>query len=123
MDAVIQQLNGSKIFWGISMFLVNVGSRHIVADLGIVQEQLLKSKWVKPLIVLSLFFMATRDVYVSLWLSLGFWILFMGLLHEKSKYAFFTVSPTPVSEEEARQAKATLDRYAREHTVLAVPKR
>lgn len=111
MDTIIQQLNTSKIVWGVTMLLVNLGSRHIISDLGQMQERILQSAWFKPLIVLSIFFMATRDLWISMIMTAAFLVIFMGLLHEKSKYSFFTnyknnkqETPTMVTEEEYKQA-------------------
>lgn len=92
-------LNNSKIMWGITMILLNMGSRFIIADLGKAHEKLLQHEFFKKLILFSMFFVATRDVVTAFILTVVYIIIVDGIFHEKSTYAVVKVdSPeAPVS--------------------------
>jgi hypothetical protein len=79
-------INGNKYLWGISLLLLNVGSRHIVMDLGKFNENILANSIVKKFVLFCMFFVATRDVLVSLVLTLCFSVIVYGLLNENSRY-------------------------------------
>ena len=79
--------NNNKYLWGISLLLLNLGSRHIVTDLGKFNESILAHEVVKKFILWSMFFVATRDVLVSCVLTFCFSIIAYGLFNENSKYS------------------------------------
>ena len=78
--------NNNKLFWGLTMLLMNFGSRYLIGDLGKAHEKILTSHLVKRLIVFSLFFVATRDIIAAFLLTMLYIFIIDGLLHEKSKF-------------------------------------
>lgn len=89
VSSPIDWMNNDKIFWGITMILLNIGSKYVVADMGKIQEKLLSSIMFKKVITFSMFFVATRDIVVSALLTLSY-ILYMDvLLNDQSKYTLF----------------------------------
>lgn len=84
MDA-FAVLNQSKVMWGVSMLLLNFGARYVISDLGKVHELLLSSEIMKKVVVLSMFFVATRDLLTSFLLTVAYVIIIDGMLHEKRK--------------------------------------
>ena len=74
------------MFWGITMLLLNLGSRFIVADLGKFHETILANEYFKKLILFSMFFVATRDILAAFVLTILYIIVIDGLLHEKRKF-------------------------------------
>lgn len=78
-------LNQSKVMWGVSMLLLNFGARYVMSDLGKVHELLLSSEIMKKVVVLSMFFVATRDLLTSFLLTVAYVIIVDGMLHEKRK--------------------------------------
>lgn len=85
--ALASLLNTSKIFSGVSMLLINLGSRHVIADLGIAHEKILTNEYVKVIIILAMFFVATRDIIISFCLTVLYIIIVDGLLHEKRPFS------------------------------------
>jgi len=79
-------LNNNKILWGVTMLLLNVGSRYVVADLGKFHESILTNEYVKKIILFSMFFVATRDIVTAFLLTILYIFIIDGLLHEKRKY-------------------------------------
>jgi hypothetical protein len=115
---VVSLLNQNKIVWGITMILLNFGSRFVIADLGKSHEIILSSQIVKKIVIFSMFFIATRDIITSFLLTLGYIIIIDGMLHEKRKYCILPKSillkahnNTNVSETEYIKAKETIDKY------------
>lgn len=79
-------LNNNRMFWGITMLLLNLGSRFVVADLGKIHETILANEYFKKLILFSMFFVATRDILAAFVLTILYIIVIDGLLHEKRKF-------------------------------------
>jgi hypothetical protein len=86
MYELIGFLNNNKIVWGLTMLLLNLGSRFIVADLGKFHEALLTNEFVKKIILFSMFFVATRDIITAFLLTILYIFVIDGLLHEKRKF-------------------------------------
>ena len=86
MYEFITLLNNNKVVWGVTMLLLNVGSRYIVADLGKFHESILTNEYVKKIILFSMFFVATRDIITAFLLTILYIFVIDGLLHEKRKF-------------------------------------
>ena len=116
LNRVINNLNNSTYFAGIMMILLNLGSKYIVMEISDTQEQFLSNIIVRRLLVFTIFFTATRDVYTSFVLTTIFIILVSGLFNEKSKYCILPNSMiyTPkegrlISNEEIEYAQKIID--------------
>lgn len=79
-------LNNSKFFAGIVMILLNVGSKFIAIQFSKSTEEYLKLNVTKQLLVFSMAWMGTRDIYTSLVLTAVFTILSDHLFNEESPY-------------------------------------
>ncbi len=86
MYQLLDLLNNNRIFWGVTMLLLNLGSRFVVADLGKFHETILANEYFKKIILFSMFFVATRDILAAFVLTILYIIIIDGLLHEKRKY-------------------------------------
>lgn len=84
---MLELLNNNKYLWGISLLFLNLGSRHIIGDLGKFHESILAHDLVKKFVLFSMFFVATRDIPVSILLTIAFSVIVHGLLNEKSRYS------------------------------------
>ena len=82
---VLTQLNNSKYFSGIIMVLLNIGSKYVSLELSEAQQQLLNHPIIRKLLVFTIFFVATKDIVVSVILSTIFIIFICGIFHEESK--------------------------------------
>ena len=116
LNRVINNLNNSTYFAGIMMILLNLGSKYIVMEISDTQEQFLSNIIVRRLLVFTIFFTATRDVYTSFILTAIFIVLVTGLFNEKSKYCILPKSMiyTPregrlISNEEIEYAQKIID--------------
>ena len=82
----IMFLNNSKFFAGIVMIMLNVGSKFIPIQFSLSTEEYLKLNVTKQLLVFSMAWMGTRDIYASLILTAVFTILSDHVFNEESPY-------------------------------------
>lgn len=80
----VMNLNNSKFFAGIVMILLNVGSKFIQIQFSRSTEEYIKYSVSKQLLVFSMAWMGTRDIYTALGLTAIFTILSDYLFNEES---------------------------------------
>ena len=88
----IGNIGSNKFFLGIAMLMLNLGSKHISIDFTNTQEKFFKHSFVRKLTLFSVFFIATRDLMVSLILTLLFVFCTQSVLNENSKYSLLKKS-------------------------------
>jgi hypothetical protein len=89
LDLILQALNGlnsNRVFIGVTMMIMNIGSRYVIADLTEVHQKIMSSPLFKQIILFCMFFVATRDIMTSLILTFAFVVIMHGLLNEKRKF-------------------------------------
>jgi hypothetical protein len=89
MDVVnnaINSLNSSTFFAGIMMICLNIGSRYIQINLDESTESYIKYALTKEILVFTVSWMATRNIYTALVLTAVFVVLADFAFNEKSKY-------------------------------------
>ena len=83
--SLINYLNSSLLFNGCIMFIMNIGAKYISSEIPITIDYLFKKyvilKW---LVFFSIAFMATKNIKISLILSILFFILFKCLLNPEN---------------------------------------
>jgi hypothetical protein len=121
-DSYISYLNNSKFFAGVVMILLNVGSKFIAIQFSKSTEEYLKFSLSKQLLVFSMAWMGTRDIYVALGLTAVFTILSDHLFNEESSYCVVphkyrvlhtlvnTTGDGNVTDAELTEAIATLEK-------------
>ena len=80
----ILYLNNSKFFAGVVMILLNVGSKFISIQFSKSSEEYLKMTVTKQILVFSMAWMGTRDIYSALGLTAVFTILSDYIFNEES---------------------------------------
>lgn len=121
-------LNNSKFFAGIVMILLNIGSKFISIQFSKSTEEYLKMNVTKQILVFSMAWMGTRDIYTALVLTAVFTILSDHLFNEESPYCIvpekYRILNTlidinqdgVVSEQEINAAIAILEKAKKEKT-------
>ena len=82
----INSLNSSTFFAGIMMICLNIGSRYIQLNLDESTESYIKYALTKEIMVFTISWMATRNIYMSLGLTAVFIVLADFIMNEKSRY-------------------------------------
>jgi hypothetical protein len=120
MDGLLMVLNQNKIVWGVSMLLLNIGSRYVIADLGKSHEYILSNQVVKKVVVMSMFFVATRDLLTSFLLTLAYVLIVDGILHEKKHFCLLPkkildkFNTTNINNDEYLRAKNIILAYEKQ---------
>jgi len=83
---IINSLNTNKYFFGIVMILMNIGSKYAVSEISILQHNFLNHKIIRRLLLFTIFFVATRDVIISLIMTAVFIVVALELFNENSKH-------------------------------------
>ena len=107
-------LNDSKFFAGIVMIMLNIGSKYIAMELSETHEELLSSSMIRRLLVFTVFFIATRDIWVSLVLTAVFIVLVSGIFNENSSYCVLPKRKRPfqyISKREYERAQQVIKLY------------
>ena len=86
LQTIVHNINQSKYFAGIIMILMNMGSRYISLELSERHESILGHPMVRRLMLFTVFFTATRDIWISLGLTACFVILVTGIFHDESRF-------------------------------------
>ena len=82
----LKHINESKLLIGISMLLLNIGSKYVNYNFSKAQEQMLKEGLAREILIFAILFMGTRDIIYSILLTAAFKILSEFAFNEKSKY-------------------------------------
>ena len=103
----------SKFMMGISMILFNFGSKYIVQDMSKSHEAFLGSTIIRRMTLFSMFFVATKDLKLSLTMTAAFIILALGLFNEKSPISVLPASlfDNVVTDQEYALAKELISKY------------
>ncbi len=116
----VQVLNGSKIFAGIMIILLNISSKYVNIKLSKTMESYLKHTFSKQILVFAIAWMGTREIYVALFITLIFTICIEYLFNEDSifcclpeqfkDYHIELLENQEVSEEDIKKAKEILEK-------------
>lgn len=79
-------LNNSKLFAGIVMILMNIGSKYITVKFSKSQEAYLRNYVGREILIFAVCWMGTKDIYMSLLLTAAFFVLSQHLFNENSAY-------------------------------------
>ncbi len=82
----INSLNNSKFFAGIVMIILNIGSRYIELKFSKTQESYLRMVLGRQILIFAIAWMGTRDIYLSLIVTLIFTLLADFALNENSNF-------------------------------------
>ena len=99
INSSLKNVNESKLFMGIIMIILNIGSKYIDVGFSKTQEQFIRNLLFKEILIFSIAFTATRDIVTSILITAAFVILADVFFYEKSKYCLI---PHKLSKIEAQ---------------------
>lgn len=76
---MIEALNDSKLFLGIMLILLNIGSRYLTDELSTNPDEYNRNITIRRIAVFAVCFVGTRDLIVSLLLTAGFIVIAQGV--------------------------------------------
>ena len=92
-------LNDSKFFAGVVMLIMNIGSKYAIIELSRTQEAYLKYSLGRQLLVFSILWVGTRDIFISLILTVIFILFVDYLFNENSRYCIIPEQYKELREE------------------------
>ena len=81
----LQFINNSKLFTGLIMICLNIGSKFITIKLTKSQEEFMKNNVAREVLIFAVCWMGTRDILISLLLTFVFFVVTEYLFNEESK--------------------------------------
>lgn len=88
MDTAIQNLNENKFFVGLMMIFVTIGGRYIITELNETQKKIIHNKVFRRFIIFGAFFMATRDIFTAIILTIMFILIITELFNDEDNMDF-----------------------------------
>jgi hypothetical protein len=82
----VNSLNNSKLFAGLMIIVLNVASRFVTVKLSKSMESYLKYTFSRQVLIFSIAWMGTRDIYISLVISFVFMFCMDYLFNEDSQW-------------------------------------
>ena len=76
---MLDSLNTSKLFAGIMMIVLNIGSRHLVDEFSADPQEYSRNLILRRVAIFAVCFIATHDIVMSLLLTAGFIIIATGV--------------------------------------------
>tara|TARA_B100001093_G_C26642496_1_gene933822 strand:- start:123 stop:572 length:450 start_codon:yes stop_codon:yes gene_type:complete len=121
INSYVYSLNNSKFFAGVVMIILNIGSRYIELKFSKTQESYLRMILGRQILIFAVAWMGTRDIYLSLIVTLIFTLLSDFALNENSNFCllpetFKTISSSLennndiISEEDINKTIKTLEK-------------
>lgn len=91
LDTFLQIFNTNPYFIGIMMLVLNLGGRFISLEVTKKQEQFLQHPWVRRVLIFTVLFVATRNIWVAFWTTVTVVLLLGYLFNENSALCIFNV--------------------------------
>jgi hypothetical protein len=89
VEHFLQIFNTNPYFIGIMMLVLNLGGRFINLEVTKQQELFLQHPWVRRILIFTVLFVATRNIWVAFWTTVTV-VLFLGyLFNENSSMCLF----------------------------------
>ena len=89
VDAFLQIFNTNPYFIGIMMLILNLGGRFISLEVTKKQEQFLQLPWVRRVLIFTVLFVATRNIWVAFWTTVAVVLILGYLFNENSALCIF----------------------------------
>ena len=116
----IMAINNSKMFAGLIIITLNIASKFVTIKLSKTMESYLKFTFSRDILVFSIAWMGTREIYVALLITIIFKICIDYLFNENSDFCCLTESftnyhvslldNTEVTDEEIKNAQLVIDK-------------
>lgn len=98
IETIVNGLNTNPYLIGLMMIIMNLGGRHIAGGLTPDQDKIFQHPWVRRGLLFVVIFVATRNLFTALWLSIGLILVIGYLTNETSAlYLFGKPKRAPVT--------------------------
>jgi hypothetical protein len=121
IEQIFMTLNTNPYFIGLMMLVLNLGGRFIGMEISKEQEKVFTHPWVRRALIFSVLFVATRNVFVALIMTIFVLLLMSFLFNENSDLYLWgqqkkqtEAAPTPgMTPEETEIFRRLNEKYQR----------
>jgi len=126
----VQSVNNSKIFAGVMIIVLNIGSKFVTFKFSKPFEAYLKYTFSRQVLVFAIAWMGTRDIYIALLMTLLFTIFTEVFFHDESPFCVFSsefcdyhtdlldnATNEKITEEDVRKARDVLERAKKQNII------
>jgi hypothetical protein len=89
IETIVNGFNTNPYFIGLMMIVMNLGGRHLAGGLTPEQDKIFQHPWVRRALLFVVIFVATRNLFTALWLSVGLVLVIGYLTNETSALYLF----------------------------------
>ncbi len=115
IDNLLFEISNNKIFAGCILLMTNIGGKYLAIDFPKNLDSIFTQYFIlRCMVLFSVFFMATRDIKISLLLSLLFFIVVNFFINEKS--TFCLIKDNTIREN--YKNKVTLEEYNKAKEII-----
>ena len=116
IDSLLIELSNNKLFSGCLMLMTNIGGKYLMLEFPDNIEKIFSTYFILRYIVLfSIFFMATRDIKISILLSLLSFILIYYFINENSSFCILNkydqIDDNKITLEDYNKAKELIRKF------------
>jgi ABC-type uncharacterized transport system permease subunit len=88
IESVFEKVNTNKFFVGFMMIILTIGGRFIISELTEEQREKIDTPMFRKIFIFCAFFMATRDILITLLLTVLFLIFLESINFDENKDSF-----------------------------------
>lgn len=129
----IQRINDSKVFAGLMIISLNIVSKYVNIGLSKSMESYLKYTFSRQLLVFSIAWMGTRDIYIAFFITFMFTLCAEYLFNEDSVFCILsedfqdyhatlvdneTNNSEKVTDDEIQKAKEVLEKAKKQNKMI-----
>ena len=81
----LKDINTNKYFVGTMMIILTIGGRFIIGELNDIQRDKLNTPSFRKLFIFCAFFMATRDILITCFLTIVFTLIITAIIKEEGE--------------------------------------
>jgi len=126
----VQLINNSKVFAGLMIITLNIASRFVTINLSKSMESYLKHTFSRQLLVFTIAWIGTRDIYIATVITFCFIIMSEYLFNEDSAFCILSesfqdyhkalsdnskVNDEKVSDDDIAKAKDVLEKASKQN--------
>jgi hypothetical protein len=100
LEQAFMAINTNPYFIGLMMLLLNLGGRFLGMEISKEQEKVFQNPWVRRLLVFTVLFVATRNVFVAAIMTIFVLLLLSFLLNENSDLCLWKDTCGPKATED-----------------------
>jgi hypothetical protein len=105
IEDIITSVNSNPYFIGSMMLLLNLGGRHLATGLTPEQDKFFQEPWFRRLLIFVVFFIGTRNIISSIFMSVVFILIVGYLFNDTSALYLFKPSIEDKKKEDISASK------------------